>query len=211
MFNNLPGPSIIADTLASGAKAISGEYHTLFPAYHTLQKCSETLQDIRALLDGISQHRRRKIQNASERGFCLSLESLELELDRCIRSNRSIAIFGLESEMFSGLSVTIALYADSMNNRRCFGVISQASYFNLTSSCWRTASGNFTTMHGKRPCPGPGRLTGGQCAKRARHEHQIGAATHSVIVSPGHQHTFRPPSLLPYMQPGHSAVYHTEQ
>ncbi len=148
MFDNLPGPSIIAETLASGAKAISGEYHTLFPAYHTLQKCFETLQEIKALLDGLSEHRRCKILNASERGVCLPLESLELDLDRCIRPNRSIAVFSSESEMCSGLSVTTAVYADCMSNRRCFGVISQASNSKLTSRCWRTASGNFITMHG---------------------------------------------------------------
>ena len=91
MFDNLPGPSSITETLVSGAKAIGGEdralYPTLFPGYHTLQKCSKVLQEIRALLDGLSEHRRRKIQIASQRGACFSLQDLERELDRCIRPN----------------------------------------------------------------------------------------------------------------------------
>ena len=74
MLRNLPGPSSIAETLPA-----------LFPGYHTLKKCFETLQEIRALVDGLSEHRRRKILTASQRGTCLPLESLELDLERCIR------------------------------------------------------------------------------------------------------------------------------
>lgn len=86
MFDNLPGPSSITENLASGAKVLSREYEafhqTLFPGYHALQKCSESLQEIKGLLEGLSEHRRRKIQLASKRGVCLSLESLELDLER---------------------------------------------------------------------------------------------------------------------------------
>jgi len=93
MFDNLPDPSSITETLVSGAKALSGEYRSLypalFPAHHTLQKCFEKLQEIRALLDGLSEHRRRKIQIASQRGACLPLEYqyLEPELNKCVLPN----------------------------------------------------------------------------------------------------------------------------
>jgi hypothetical protein len=89
MFNNIPGPSSIAETLVSGAKAIGGEslYPILFPGHQILQKCFEGLQEIRGLLDGLSEHRRRKILTASQRGACLPLESLELDLDRYICPN----------------------------------------------------------------------------------------------------------------------------
>jgi hypothetical protein len=88
MFDNFPGASSITENLASGAKTLTREYQsiypTLFPAHHALQKCFEKLQEIRGLLEGLSEHRRRKIQIASQRGHCLPLESLELDLERCI-------------------------------------------------------------------------------------------------------------------------------
>lgn len=64
-------------------------YQVLFPArstgYHILHKCFETLQQLSALINGLSEHRRRKIQMAYQRGGrrVLSVEDLELELDRC--------------------------------------------------------------------------------------------------------------------------------
>ena len=86
MFKNLPGPSSIAETFVSGARIINAEYQAfspaLFPGYQTLQKCLNSLQEIEALLVGLSEHRRRKIQDASQLGLCLPLESLEMELER---------------------------------------------------------------------------------------------------------------------------------
>ncbi|KAF8267528.1 hypothetical protein EI94DRAFT_1700915 [Lactarius quietus] len=86
MFNNLPGPSSIVETVVSGTKALTEKYEArypaVFPAYHTLKKCYEKLQEIRALLDGLSEARRRKIQIASKRGACLSLEDHEGEWTR---------------------------------------------------------------------------------------------------------------------------------
>jgi hypothetical protein len=65
------------------------------PGYHTLRQSFDALQRVRALLDGLSEARRRKIQIASQRGTCFSLQDLELELDRCTLSNldRSILQF----------------------------------------------------------------------------------------------------------------------
>jgi hypothetical protein len=87
MFNNLPGPSSIAETLVSGVRAL-GEYQdsypALFPGYHTLKKCFETLEEIRRLFDGLSEHRQRKILTASQRGVCLSMESLEMQWEMCV-------------------------------------------------------------------------------------------------------------------------------
>lgn len=87
MFDDLSGPSSMAETLVFGAKALGGEYQdsypALFPGYHTLKKCFEALQEIKALLDGLSEHRRRKILDHSQRGRCLPLESLEMEWERC--------------------------------------------------------------------------------------------------------------------------------
>jgi hypothetical protein len=81
MFDNLPGSSSIAENLPS-----------FFPGYHTLKQCFEKLQEIQELLNGLSEHRRRKILSASQAGKCLSLESLEMELDRCIRPHPSISL-----------------------------------------------------------------------------------------------------------------------
>ncbi|KAH9074214.1 hypothetical protein EDB83DRAFT_2355453 [Lactarius deliciosus] len=104
MFDNLPGPSIIMETLVSGAKALGEEYQslhpTIFPAYHSLQRCSEKLQEIKELLAGISEHRRRKIQIASQQGVCLSLESLELDLERLVDNYRDLCRVHNQSSMF---------------------------------------------------------------------------------------------------------------
>jgi len=100
MFNNLPRLSRIVETFVSGAKAISGEYQALFPAYHTLQQCYEKLQEAKALLDGLSEDRRRKIQIASQRRACLSLEDLEMELDRLILDYRGLCRFYDQSSSF---------------------------------------------------------------------------------------------------------------
>lgn len=90
VFDNLPGPSRIAETLVSDPKNLGGGYQdsfpALFPGYHILKKCFGTLGELRVLLDGLSEHRRRKILIASQRGACLSLENLETEWQRCVRS-----------------------------------------------------------------------------------------------------------------------------
>jgi len=168
MFDSLPGPSSITETLVSGAKALSGEYQSLYPAlfptHHTLKKCFERLQEIRALLDGLSEHRRHKIQIASQRGACCSLQDLELELDKCICPN-PIAVFSSESEMCSGSSLTTAVCAGCMSNRRRLSAISQASDSKPTSLRLRTNSMHFIRMHGKRPRLGIGPSIGGPCSK----------------------------------------------
>ena len=81
MFNNRPGSFSIAENLPS-----------FFPGYHTIKQCFEQLQEIQKLFNGLSEHRRRKILVHSQAGKCLSLESLEMELDRYIRPNSSIAL-----------------------------------------------------------------------------------------------------------------------
>lgn len=87
MFNNLPGPSSIVETLVSGAKSLSeyqDSFQALFPGFHTLKKCFEMLEEIRRLLEGLSEHRRRKIQIASQRGVCLSVGNLEMQWEMCV-------------------------------------------------------------------------------------------------------------------------------
>ena len=120
MSNNLPRPSRVAETFASGAALINAEYQSLYPAlfpgYSTLQKCAKALQDIRALIDGISDHRRQKIQMAARRGTCLDMENLEMELDRCTSPIPDFSYFGSESEIYSGSPRITVLYAECMNS-----------------------------------------------------------------------------------------------
>jgi len=104
MFNNLPGPSSIVETVVSGTKALTEKYEArypaVFPAYHTLKKCYEKLQEIRALLDGLSEARRRKIQIASKRGACLSLEDHEGEWTRLMMDYNSLCRLYDQSSSF---------------------------------------------------------------------------------------------------------------
>ncbi|KAH9026728.1 hypothetical protein EDB85DRAFT_1893260 [Lactarius pseudohatsudake] len=100
--DNLPGPSSIAEALVSSAN-LGGKYQAsypaLFPGYHTLKKCLEKLQEIKALLDGLSEHRRRKIMTASQQGSCISLESLEMELERLSDDYRDLCRLYEQSSM----------------------------------------------------------------------------------------------------------------
>jgi len=127
MFDNLPGPSSIADseTLVSGVKAIGGKYQALYPAlfprYRALQRCFEKLQEIRGLLDGLSEHRRRKIQIASQRGACFSLEDLELELNRLVYDYRDLCRLYKQSSAFQryfpsskGLQAHLSTFEDRL-------------------------------------------------------------------------------------------------
>lgn len=70
------------------------------PGYHTLHKCFDALQKIRALLNGLSEARRRKIQIASQRGTCFSLQDLELELDRLENDYRDLCRLYEQSSPF---------------------------------------------------------------------------------------------------------------
>ncbi|KAH9031617.1 hypothetical protein EDB85DRAFT_1324407 [Lactarius pseudohatsudake] len=104
VFDNFPGPSSIAETLVSRTKGLGGEYQasypTLFPSYHTLKKCFETLQVIRTLLDGLSEHRQRKIMIASQQGACLPLGSLEMEWERLADDYRDLCRLHEQSSIF---------------------------------------------------------------------------------------------------------------
>ena len=53
----------------------------------TLRKTFEKLQEIKALINGLSDRRRGKILIAAQSGACHSLEDLELDLDRCVPPN----------------------------------------------------------------------------------------------------------------------------
>jgi hypothetical protein len=66
----------------TGSYSIEETFPGLFPGHQTLKKCFEKLQEIQELLNGLSEHRRRKILTLSQAGKCLSLESLEMEWER---------------------------------------------------------------------------------------------------------------------------------
>lgn len=87
VFDNDSSPSNEAGSLLSRAWIGADSYKTIFRPYDTLRKTFEALQEIKALLDGLSEQRRRKIAIAAQSGACHSLESLELELDRCVPPN----------------------------------------------------------------------------------------------------------------------------
>lgn len=75
-------------------------YKAYLSPYYTLQKCFEKLQDIKALIDGLSEHRRRKILIAAQSGACHSLGDIELELDRLVDEYHSLSRLYEESSIF---------------------------------------------------------------------------------------------------------------
>lgn len=66
---------------------VADNYKAFSSPYDTLRKTFEKLQEIKALISGLSEHRRRKISIAAQSGACHSLEDLELDLDRCVPPN----------------------------------------------------------------------------------------------------------------------------
>ncbi|KAH8976631.1 hypothetical protein EDB86DRAFT_1652206 [Lactarius hatsudake] len=143
---NLPGPENIAETLPA-----------LFPGYHALKNCSETLQKIRELFDGLSEHRRRKILTASQRGACLPLESLELDLERLVDNYRDLCTVYEQSTLFQRSFLSKRFQADIIGLESQVREFYQDSWVSVFSR-----SDTFSLFHRrKRPRLGTGRSTGG--------------------------------------------------
>ena len=78
----LAWPPRAARAIVSSTAASLEETRERLSPYASLQRCSVRLEHIRALIEGISPERRRKIQTAAENGACRYLSDIELELGR---------------------------------------------------------------------------------------------------------------------------------
>lgn len=77
-------------------------FSALFPGHRNLTKSFEMLRELKALLDGLSEHRRRKILIASQLSGASfpPLESLEMEWDRLADDYRDLWRLYEQSSMF---------------------------------------------------------------------------------------------------------------
>ena len=127
----------VANAIVSPFSMITAYRHDSSP-HPILQKCLHKLEYLQGALDRISDHRRRKIETAAQRGTCKHLRDIEFELDRYVLLN-FISTFRFLSWSILDFSSTTICCAGYIENH-IFMIVSLARRCIAIYQHWKTSS-----------------------------------------------------------------------